>query len=86
MPTLLIAVLACALLGAMAAPGVGASTSRASPFPKTGRATSPSAVVELGMITVFESPVLSLIDQVDGGQGLGHRVQQELQAASAGTA
>jgi ABC-type branched-subunit amino acid transport system substrate-binding protein len=64
MATLLIAVLACALLGAMAAPGVGASTSRASLVPDNGPCDKSEPVVELGLITVFESPVLSLIDQV----------------------
>ena len=68
MPTLLIAVLACALLGAMAAPGVGASTSRASLVPDNGPCDKSEPVVELGIITVFESPVLSLVDQVTAAE------------------
>ena len=68
MPTLLIAVLACALLGAMAAPGAGASTSRASLVPDNGPCDKSKPVVELGIITVFESPVLSLVDQVTAAE------------------
>ena len=50
--------------------GVGASTSSkapaaASPYPKTGACDKSKTPIEVGIQTVFESPTLSLIDQVD---------------------
>ena len=53
--------------------GVGASTSSkapaaASPLPKTGACDKSKTPVELGITTVLESPVLSLIDQVDAAK------------------
>jgi ABC-type branched-subunit amino acid transport system substrate-binding protein len=40
----------------------------ASPFPKTGACDKSKTPVELGITTVLESPVLSLIDQVDAAK------------------
>ena len=66
---LLIALTACGLVGATFANGTLASVpSAASPFPKTGACDKSKSPVPLGIQTVFESPVLSLIDQVDAAK------------------
>ena len=62
---LLIAVLACGLIGAALAPVAGASTGRAGLVPDNGPCDKKKPVVELGLITVLQSPVLSLGDQAD---------------------
>ena len=65
---LLIAVMACVLVGAMLAPSGGASTRSASLVPNNGPCDKSKPVVNLGLITVFDSPVLHLKDQADAAQ------------------
>jgi branched-chain amino acid transport system substrate-binding protein len=65
---LLVAVMACGLLGAMLAPSAGASTGRAGLVPDNGPCAKSKPAVELGLITVFESPVLHLKDQADAAK------------------
>jgi branched-chain amino acid transport system substrate-binding protein len=52
----------CGLIGASLATSAGAA---ASPYPKTGACDKSKTPIEVGIQTVFESPALSLIDQVD---------------------
>ena len=71
---MLVALAAVGLVSTMfVATGAVASTaskapSAASPFPKTGACDKSKTPVELGITTVLESPVLSLIDQVDAAK------------------
>jgi branched-chain amino acid transport system substrate-binding protein len=62
---LLIAVMACVLVGAMLAPSGGTSTRSASLVPDNGPCAKSKPAVQLGLITVFDSPVLHLKDQAD---------------------
>ena len=58
--------LACGVVMALLAPASGASTSRAASLvPNNGPCSKSKPVVELGLITVFDSPVLHLKDQAD---------------------
>src|SRR5438552_1255655 len=59
---LLVASCVAALATAMLATTSGAA---ANPYPKTGACDKSKTPVEVGETTVFESPVLTLIDQVD---------------------
>ncbi|MEX1006665.1 MAG: ABC transporter substrate-binding protein [Acidimicrobiia bacterium] len=59
---LLVAVTACCLISTAFATGASAA---ASPFPKTGACDKSLAPIGVAIMTVFESPQLSLIDQVD---------------------
>jgi ABC-type branched-subunit amino acid transport system substrate-binding protein len=59
---LLVAATVCGLVTATLASGAGAA---ASPYPKTGACDKSKTPIEVGETTVFESPVLTLIDQVD---------------------
>src|SRR3954465_11034328 len=61
----LVAVMACGLLGAMLAPSGGAATSL---VPNNGPCAKSKPVVKLGLITVFDSPVLHLKDQADAAK------------------
>jgi len=63
--TLLVAVIVCGLIGTMLAPGAAASTPRASLVPDNGPCDKSKPAVNLGLITVFDSPVLHLKDQAD---------------------
>jgi branched-chain amino acid transport system substrate-binding protein len=69
-----VAFAAVGLVGTMfVTAGAGASTSSkapsaASPYPKTGACDKSKSTVPLGITTVLESPVLSLIDQVDAAK------------------
>jgi branched-chain amino acid transport system substrate-binding protein len=65
---LFVAVMACGLLGTLLAPGAGASTSRAGLVPDNGKCDKSKSTVELGLITVFDSPVLHLKDQADAAK------------------
>src|SRR5438045_7670672 len=65
---LLIAVMACSLIGTVLAPFGGAATSAASLVPNNGPCVKSKPVVKLGLITVFDSPVLHLKDQADAAK------------------
>jgi branched-chain amino acid transport system substrate-binding protein len=66
--TLLVSLSVCALMATMVAPVAGASTSRASLVPDNGACDKSKPAVQLGLITVFDSPVLHLKDQADAAQ------------------
>ncbi len=59
---LLIALAACSLVSTAFATGAGAA---ANPYPKTGACDKSKPPIDVAIMTVFESPQLSLIDQVD---------------------
>jgi branched-chain amino acid transport system substrate-binding protein len=59
---LLVAVAAFGLVSTAFTTGAGAA---ANPYPKTGACDKSKTPIEVGIETVFESPVLTLVDQVD---------------------
>jgi ABC-type branched-subunit amino acid transport system substrate-binding protein len=67
---LLVAVCALGLVSTMFASSALATTKQAAPnpYPKTGACDKSKTPVELGITTVFESPVLTLVDQVDAAK------------------
>src|SRR6266511_3903617 len=62
---LIVAVMACGLIGTVLAPSGGAATSL---VPDNGPCVKSKPAVELGLITVFDSPVLHLKDQADAAK------------------
>jgi branched-chain amino acid transport system substrate-binding protein len=66
---LLVALCACGLISAMFATGAVATVKQAaSPFPVTGACDKSKTPIDIGIETVFESPVLTLVDQVDAAK------------------